>query len=487
MLRQLAVLSTISGGTITGVKYALCLAQGKSFEQFFEELYGFMKSDTLLPSAMAALNNSNAWQGSLKQHNLINAFALVYHDKLLDSASFGVLLDTHKTHFPELSFNSTDIEHQEPFRFQKSERGRIGHGNEGIPKAKAREIRLADIVAASSCFPGGFEPMVMPRDFAQGVDSPLNLFWSEKKSSPIRLMDGGIVDNQGIGSVLLFEERKSDDSKFPFVGTFLISDVSRKSASIPPEQEESGAWPLQFSIRQINALAEVLTDLSLLLLFVSSNKVVVMLSSIVLTLSLIWLFLGIWVARKFVALIKDTVSQESPSFMEQFNILRTIKLKYVISQINTRLTSLVRLGDVFLNRIRRLNYENLFGNKDWKYRMKTNYIYDLLEPDGVSDALRSVIKQANDMETTLWFSAKDDRPGASMLDALVVAGQATMCHNLIRYIETIKKGIYPDLPPEVQSELDELQATCQQDFRRFNDDPKWLMPKNGQDTIVDER
>lgn len=477
MLRQLAVLSTISGGTITGVKYALCLAQEKSFEQFFEELYGFLRSDTLLPDAMAVLNNSRAWQGTLKQRNLINAFALVYHDRLFQGETFGTLLTIKREDFPEVAFNSTDIEHQMPFRFQKSERGKIGHGNVDIPKEEASEIRLGDIVAASSCFPGVFEPIVIPRDFIQNTNSLLDVFWTKNNKTPLRLMDGGIVDNQGINGVLRFASRNKDKP----IGTFLISDVSSKPDKKREDKinvQESKCLLLQLSIRQINVLAWLMAIFSGFLFWFSSNKVVLLVGSIVFTICSLWLLLEHWATKKFSTVIMSKVSPKSPLFMEHFNILRTTKLKYLLDPICSRISSVKRVTmDVFLNRIRRLNYEDIFSDTYWQNKMKTNYIYDLHDQEGVSEALNLVIRQANDMETTLWFSAKDDRPDASMLDALVMAGQATMCHNLILYIETIKKGIYPDLSPDIQSELDKFQAKCLQDFQRFNDQPRWLMPK----------
>ena len=41
----------------------------------------------------------------------------------------------------------------------------IGNQIFSVPKTVAAEIHLADIVAASSCFPGAFEPIRFPDDF----------------------------------------------------------------------------------------------------------------------------------------------------------------------------------------------------------------------------------------------------------------------------------------------------------------------------------
>jgi hypothetical protein len=51
------------------------------------------------------------------------------------------------------------------FRFQRSDGGDIGNRKISIPQEVAEQMRVADIVASSSCFPGGFEPMVFPDDY----------------------------------------------------------------------------------------------------------------------------------------------------------------------------------------------------------------------------------------------------------------------------------------------------------------------------------
>jgi hypothetical protein len=90
----------------------------------------------------------------------------------------------------------------------------------------AQHIRLEDIVAASSCVPGGFEPLVFPQQFHWPRDFPreeaLKLL-SPDFASGLPLMDGGIYDNQGVASLLLaFNEPSST--------RLLISDVSTKES-----------------------------------------------------------------------------------------------------------------------------------------------------------------------------------------------------------------------------------------------------------------
>ncbi len=54
LLKQVKMISTVSGGTFTGAKYTLSLVAGQSFEQFYQEYYAFLKNTKLVE---LALNN----------------------------------------------------------------------------------------------------------------------------------------------------------------------------------------------------------------------------------------------------------------------------------------------------------------------------------------------------------------------------------------------------------------------------------------------
>ena len=79
---------------------------------------------------------------------------------------FGDLLNA-EIPLKEVIFNSTEFRHGLNFRFQSSSNPRavIGNNRVNISKEEAEAIRIADIVAASSCFPGCFEPLAFPEDF----------------------------------------------------------------------------------------------------------------------------------------------------------------------------------------------------------------------------------------------------------------------------------------------------------------------------------
>jgi len=69
----------------------------------------------------------------------------------------------------------------------------------------AAGLRIADCVAASFCFPGGFEPLIFPDDFLRlrAEDEELRAVTTRLcgGAAAVALMDGGLYDNLGLASV----------------------------------------------------------------------------------------------------------------------------------------------------------------------------------------------------------------------------------------------------------------------------------------------
>ena len=155
-----------------------------------------------------------------------------------------------KKPFKELIFNTTEFTRGNAFRFRASQNPKVVIGSNrkySISKESAAKIRLADIIAASSCFPSAFEPIIFPDDFVgfnEKLDEPF----------PCALMDGGVYDNQGIASILLADKlKKKEDSDEEtqtrateenfdlrqekieteeFIDFFIISDTNQRSDEI---------------------------------------------------------------------------------------------------------------------------------------------------------------------------------------------------------------------------------------------------------------
>ncbi len=64
------------------------------------------------------------------------------------------------------------------------------------PTQGRRRIRLGKAVGASACVPGLFEPVALPELY------PKDPISGEHKKMTVRLVDGGVHDNQGVGSLL---------------------------------------------------------------------------------------------------------------------------------------------------------------------------------------------------------------------------------------------------------------------------------------------
>jgi hypothetical protein len=179
LLDQVSVLSTVSGGTLTGARFTLGKKRNEPFEKIFGSLYDFMSNSRLIKEAIEHLAKDDGWKNG-RIRNLITSFADIYDKELFKQAKFGELMQDNPDYgLKHISFNSTDFDNGLQFRFQWSEkilnpsegepeRGIIGNTFLRVPSLIAKEIRLADIMAASSCFPGGFEPINFPDDFVLG-------------------------------------------------------------------------------------------------------------------------------------------------------------------------------------------------------------------------------------------------------------------------------------------------------------------------------
>jgi predicted acylesterase/phospholipase RssA len=501
LIKQMVMLSTVSGGTITGVKYALCLVQGKSFKQFYKELYGFLEKDSLINEAFAMLNSNEKWEFKKKQKNLINAFSVIYQNQLLGDANFDVLIDYAKQNNLQFMFNATDLENALPFRFQTD--GDFGNGKHSIPEELKRKIKLGDIVAASSCFPMAFEPLHFPDDF---LEEDLQ----DYIKVPLRIMDGGLVDNQGIESIWLAEIRKA--KKGFYLGTFISSDVAQKNDDVifqkdKNDENDGVIKPLittnkknsylgQLTIKEINIIAILVFILSLLFLFIFKEKICLVITSLFLVLSSLTLLLYFLVQKQVVSIIEFLMKKESPEFLNDLKLLNRVPIKDLFSYLMVRIKSFSTINlEVFLKRIRQLHYDNTHDDKNWSFRFAANLIYSLKEETDeekdkkikkkvkkvistkvrkTSDLLQASIQEANKMDTTLWLpdaSKKDNK----MLNDLIVCGQATICFNLKFYLEGRLKNLkFPLEDAEKPAILDVIKL-LEADFKRFNESPDWLL------------
>ena len=478
MLKRVKVLSTISGGTLTGVMYALYSAKGRTFEECYQKLYDLLSEDKLLERAFEKLNNTTAWRDKYKSKDLINAFSEVYNEYFYEDETFNTLFEDDSSHLKDVIFGSTEFTTGIQFRFtENDDQGKFGNGNVNLPDNVAANIRLGDAAASSSCFPGGFEPMVMPRDYAQSPTGPVSTTWDDKYQVT-GIMDGGVIDNQGIEGVELAESRHQKDHEGPYIGTYIISDVSGRTMEPykVPTVQFSGFKDF-FTLRRINLLMGVFVAAMIAILYFVQLRVIgTAIVSALLTVGVLWFVLFFIVKSVFKSAMNGIIGKKHDHHLfKDMNIILKTPVYILVYLVKMRATSVIKMvSDIFLRRIRALQLKHLFSDRDWNYRIKTNNIYTLEGNEDITPEMVEVVNVANNMPTTLWFS--DEQKKKQALKKLIACGQFTLCFNLIRYIEeTIQKRqkekVWNQLDDSTKADIEALLQKLKSDFDLFLKDP----------------
>lgn len=476
LLQHVRAVSTISGGTLTGLWFILGQCRGWSNEETLRRLYDLlMRGDIIGRASREFLCGKN------KNHSLIREMVKIYDEDIFEGATLGDLMQ-HIGEIPidDFSANATEFTNATAFRFQVGEsqkteqggtsQGVIGNAYYKIPRQIASQIRLAEVFAASSCFPGGFEALIYPRDFMLN-GNPENKEYLDK-AKPLALMDGGVVDNQGIEPINLLRKRRDID-------LFIISDAGRgDNESYNYEETNTLSW---LTIRKVNIA------LNLIVLFVAQF--------------LLWVPRGFWFGfflslTILFAIIRLSSSIASRVFIKRkakevpfsfrWKGLLTIPFSKYIDLIWSRATSMYTLSDkVFMRHIRSLNYATIYEDERWQNRRIMNALYELgtgqnwgkhLTADeevlmGPSEAILRNSDLATSMGTTLWWSDEDRQQGKP--EALIAAGQYNICWNLLEFIYRLRRD-NTNLSPEAHI-ITELQEKIEAEWQRFKDNPLWML------------
>ncbi|PSN18848.1 hypothetical protein C7271_10360 [filamentous cyanobacterium CCP5] len=487
LLPQLRRLSTVSGGSFTGAKYIISLIENTEFNRFFQDFYRFLRDENLFKAGLADLSTGKVRVPS-GERKLISSLSNVYADTFLKSPEgtpyrLGTILDADIP-VQEVVFNATEFRTGVAFRFQKSanRRARIGNGNVYISRESAKQIRLSDVVAASSCFPGGFEPMKFPQDF----DWPSSTVLKEVEKdisrggnpNSVALMDGGIYDNQGIDSLLLADDRKDAEA----LGLFIISDVDPAQDSLYPYPDNDQP-PSALTLGQVDWIIRLFLLLCSLTLIAVGYELWHQINQgdfsfwqdffpLLMPLVLVFGVLAVlWWGRN---LIKTQLLPRIPQVgIAGWQDLKTLKINEFLYILELRFTSLMAMTrSVFMDRIKALIFARVYGDEAYQGKRISNRIDRLANRSAalpgivpLSPALKTVATRAATMGTTLWF----DQLG--QLVDVTAAGQATICFNLIQYIVR-RYGETPETyPPAIQ----ELWQTMVQDWAQLNQDPYALL------------
>ena len=459
LLDHIHAMSTISGGTITGLRYMLGYCKGEDPVDIFKSLYRFFVDVDLTSIAMGKLSKKKHEQTV----SLIRTMSDIYNEKLFEGGCLGELMNNiDKNHIKHFSANATDFVNALPFRFQATvgkQNSNTGYGIIGnsmlrLPRAIASHIRLSEILACSSCFPSGFEPMVFPVDFDLGESKEVKDYI--EKIEPFGIMDGGIVDNQGIEPIILADDRmvkNSPGDKDAGFDLVIISDVSSpymrpytpSSFTLPKKLSKLSLYKISILVRVTWLIITLLTILSFYLWSFS------FISGI---LSAVWIIVVLLLSYYYI--LENKIIEIAKESIVKNNIRDIVRLKAenVATLLANRVSSVLMLvSTVFMKHIRRMNYRSAYEKDSWKNRIIMNGIYELRPGEswaskfikkGIpeylipSQLIQDTSEKATAMGTTLWFTENDKKNGIH--DALIATGQYTICFNLLEYISSIKNN-----------------------------------------------
>lgn len=447
---NISFISSVSGGTITNLLYTSYLHQGKSFASFHKKMQKELNGSNLLQEALMILNTNSEWKSSnqQKQRTLINAFAKAYDRLLFDQETLNVYWNKKNVKKYEVCFNATEFYRGLNFRFQTDGTNNgnqlIGNNYLYFDNKKLetfRKIKLGDVLAASSCFPIGFEPIVYPSDYSYqqsngntlGIDELAEAVkyenyneethvlseehYSEIKDDPkqktyIRsfgLMDGGITDNQGLKSLMLADKKRRNRVKPDPFDLIIVTDVASyfmDNYEVPVI--DNGKLKLNIT-DYVKQAQKIVKDISIIqwllaaasLIFIVSGILIdnnwiripaTVLASILVTLLTTSIIIKGSKTGKY--LFKLITNFDLLNFINSFahldkffsvnitgklvDYLSKTRLNVLDQMLRARITSVMTMvSDVNLKQVRRLIYEMFYNDSCWENRRMPNFIYEL--------------------------------------------------------------------------------------------------------------
>ena len=494
LLDCVSALSSVSGGTIPAMRYMLARARGEKVETMVEELFDFLCNGDLVGHAMEGFSAEKA----NREASSIKMMAGIYDKYLFGNATMADIIDNFdRIPVKDYTALATDFGRSLPFRFRLTEGrmtdgarmsyGVFGNQVHSIGRSVARYITPGEALACSSCFPSGFEPMIFPDDFKVAQQPEL----ASQIKGRFSLMDGGILDNQGIAPIKLAEERMSkyredktrSDKALDLV---IISDVASGDMDIyePSEQimpNSIGKLTLG-RLRNYGLISEAVAITLFILALVLGNKFWLGVVSVILAIVTLLNLAGALLKNKMFSAIGKTFIGNRASFISH------LKFAAAEAMLMNRAKALVIMtSEVFLNRLRQINYNSIYSDNAWFNRLVSNTINELipgqtwesklkrnhLEELMPSEAIQQNSTQAANMGTTLWFT--DEDKAAGLPQAVLAAGQYNICYNLLNYIYKIEKD--PTNTTEAHQLLIACKPQLQEAWKKFQQAPQWMVPK----------
>ncbi len=478
LMDKVVFISSASGGTFAGMLYSMYAKLGWKFIDVYNDLLTFMNGQGLLEDVLKTVNDDSVWTDQEKTRNFINAFALAYDEKLLKHRTFSVYWETNRP--LEVCFNATEFYRGLSFRFQTNgiipanPQKDLKTGNQYIYFDKTapenvetlKQLKLGDILASSSCFPGGFEPIAFPVDFSYkpanekpGLSSdalrkalvvtPYNND-NPPKDLSFGLMDGGVDDNQALYSAMTADDRwrKKPDGGFDLI---IVTDVASyfiENPYVPPTAPESkrakgniagvmqkiaNGWnKFKSALKWVTIIALAALVASVVLLVAGAGGVWTIVAWLLLSPAVLLIVLSLIIKSKIksIAFINDAtdwmgysdqqltqkIKQEVPAAANFSNESVQLLVRYIRQaplgaleqMMKARLNSLLSMAmDINLKQTRRLIFEIFYTKQVWDNRRVFNVIYEL-STFNIPGRQRAFDNRF-DKRDTEWYKAASDR------------------------------------------------------------------------------
>ena len=510
LLKSVKALSTVSGGTLTGVGYAKAVQMPNyNFKAFFKQFYNTFtpENDVLLENAIAKLENDTVWKANpYKNRSLINAFALTYSEMPVFEGAFGKFEKSKIKQLEQVCFNATDFSFGLTYRFQN--RGYFGNNplyrnNQKEINALRNEVELGDVIASSSCFPVGFEPLVFPDDYFKDHSSSSykNLKGLDTFIEGVGIMDGGIADNQGIGSMMLINDRmkgKLDLIIVNDVGSYKMKPWKQDATKIEKKSTAKRVINKVLQYFSIKPIYWTILLVGLAILLLNNMKVFgptdyvgwYILGSALFGMGLLLTIFGLVASSVKIAVLsrlKHLFNKNIPeALLDDILTFEKLDISLIQVMLSNRVTSaMTMINDVFLKQMRRVNYDLFYSKNELKNKRITATVYKLSGKKspymktpaynkGIkapSKNLESVCLTASETPTTLWWDKKDIVK--NRMQTLIACGQFTVCYELMEYILELKAD--PESNIADFTEIDKLHDALKADWVLFNKKPLWLV------------
>lgn len=565
LLDKIRMLSTVSGGSAVGIGYAVYTKQPEDGMRPMMKLYrelreSIPRNPAQLVKLLQKAYNKQPVAPSGRRTMIVN-MAELYNRlfKFCDNKIFDIFWQGESTHLEEIVFNATEFRTGVGFRFHMSSNNQdrpSGSEFACLPSKYARQARLCDILAASTCIPVGFEPIEFPDDFRWPDDTkqipkirkiceeicrelPADANRPDDKRS-ITLMDGGVYDNQGVFSILKILEltydsrrdrEKGEDGYIPRdinlagmfggggreepaehrahdIDLFIVSDTPLREIPIyemPQKPQKSGFLDLEKLKWIISITLLLLTGSTLFMGFTYFSKLLSdphrferwqnhILDLFVYVIPLLLLLACIGGGLFLSGRLKNYFGSQ-PAFRNNpklrsrlWRYFKKRKFSELSYMIESRLSSAIAMStDIFMNRIRFLGLARVFNLPPLKGKVIINVIDAIIRDketvdkqaagsekpnesmarllQGVEGLSQDTIEKAATVGTQFWIAKED------MAD-LLACGQATMCYNLLRHMDEMKKK---DLSIAKNDHFKTLYLQAAKDWEKLKEDPYYLM------------